>query len=284
MTQGVSPPTWLDDFFASGYTTIQVGSTLFPREPILSLQGAGISATDDPTNSRTIVTIIGGGTGSTTTTTAAFSQPNVGSTVNVPVTSSASFAVGLVAFVANGGYYSVTAVPDGTHITIENLGVTGNASPPTSIPSGSLVVPTGPANQVFVQGDGVAVTPRSTLDFIGFSVADDATNARTTITNTTGAPVTASGGVHMMQPGETWGLINPGETWTFPAVPVVGQTLEFTTISSGFSSGSPATFNGNGKNVCNPQATYTNAPTVPGTTENVTYRFRYDGTIYRCVN
>ena len=60
------------------------------------------------------------GTSSTTTTTASYVQPAVGSTVSVAVLSSAALIVGAYVYVAGGGYYVVTAVPDATHATLRN--------------------------------------------------------------------------------------------------------------------------------------------------------------------
>jgi len=99
-----------------------------------------------------------------------------------------------------------------------------------------------------------------------------------------GAPVVASAGAHTMQPGELWGLVNPGEDWTLPAAPIVGQTLEFTCQGVGYSD-DPVNFHGNGHNMQHPSEPATQATTVAGSTEGViTYRFRYDGSLYRCVN
>lgn len=78
-----------------------------------------------------------------TTTTASFTQPTVGGTVNPTVVSSAWASVGEYVFVATGGTYLVTAVPDSTHVTIQNTGATGNAGSGSAINSGSLVSPSG---------------------------------------------------------------------------------------------------------------------------------------------
>lgn len=62
-------------------------------------------------------------------------QPAVGATVNVLVASSAGFHVGQAAF-SPGGYYSVTAVPDATHVTIRNNGNEANLAPAATVPAG----------------------------------------------------------------------------------------------------------------------------------------------------
>lgn len=74
------------------------------------------------------------------TTTTGFTQPAVSATVNIPVVNSGIAALGVDAFVEGGGYYRVTAIPDATHITIENLGYTANSPPTTAIPNGARVV------------------------------------------------------------------------------------------------------------------------------------------------
>ena len=81
-----------------------------------------------------------------TTTTADFTQPSVGATVNVSVVDSSSFSLGESVFITNGGSYSVTATPDGTHVTLSNLGNnsrtnTPNAIAGTNIPSGAPLNP-----------------------------------------------------------------------------------------------------------------------------------------------
>jgi hypothetical protein len=83
-----------------------------------------------------------------TVTTAQFTQPNVGNTVTISVSSTLQlsnqgFGIGQVLFIENGGYYEVTAVPSLTTITVENLGYTGNAAPAATVASGSKVSPGG---------------------------------------------------------------------------------------------------------------------------------------------
>jgi hypothetical protein len=74
------------------------------------------------------------------TTTTGFTQPAVNGTVNVTVANSGIAALGVDVFVETGGYYEVTAIPDATHITLENRGYTANAPPTTAIPNGARVV------------------------------------------------------------------------------------------------------------------------------------------------
>lgn len=78
-----------------------------------------------------------------TVTTASFVQPASSGTVNIEVLSSEWSTVGEPLFITTGGSYLVTAVPDATHITVQNLGYAGNASPTTVIASSSVVTPSG---------------------------------------------------------------------------------------------------------------------------------------------
>jgi hypothetical protein len=95
-------------------------------------------------------------------------------------------------------------------------------------------------------------------------------------------PVVVAAGSYTMVPGFPWLLISAGVTILFPGRPVVGQLLELTAASGNFGS-SNATFNGNGNNINDPQAQYTVAATVTARTSAVTYRYRFDGAIFRCV-
>jgi hypothetical protein len=79
-----------------------------------------------------------------TTTTADFTQPAIGATVTAQVASSAGLTVGTVIRIAGGGYYRVTAVPDGTHATLFNYGFANstayapaNAAPAATVASGA---------------------------------------------------------------------------------------------------------------------------------------------------
>lgn len=68
-----------------------------------------------------------------TTTTADYVQPAIAATVIVDVLNSDWIGVGEAAFVTTGGYYVVTAKPDSTHVTLQNTGAAGNASPGANI-------------------------------------------------------------------------------------------------------------------------------------------------------
>lgn len=78
-----------------------------------------------------------------TTTTATFTQPAVGSDVSVAVADSRWCVVGEVIFVGVGGYYLCDGKADDTHVTLKNLGYTGNAAPATNVTSPQGVSPGG---------------------------------------------------------------------------------------------------------------------------------------------
>ena len=60
-------------------------------------------------------------------------QPAIAGNVTIPVANSLWIGVGQIIYVENGGYYSVTSVPNSVTVQIQNLGYTGNAAPGTSI-------------------------------------------------------------------------------------------------------------------------------------------------------
>jgi len=78
-----------------------------------------------------------------TTTTDSFVQPNAGDPVTVEVENSAWAANGQVVYVTTGGSYTVTGIPDATHLTLTNLDYPGNAAPATNITSPQQVSPGG---------------------------------------------------------------------------------------------------------------------------------------------
>lgn len=94
-----------------------------------------------------------------TATTANFIMPAAAATVNVAVAESAWATVGQVVFVQTAGHMTVTAKPDATHLTLQNLGYTGNAAALTNIPATSTISPGG------LQGP-TGATPGTTLDSI----------------------------------------------------------------------------------------------------------------------
>ncbi len=78
-----------------------------------------------------------------TTTSAQFVMPAIAGTVNVAVAVSDWAAIGQVVYITGAGYMTVTATPDATHITVRNLGYTGNVAPTTIVASAQKVSPGG---------------------------------------------------------------------------------------------------------------------------------------------
>ncbi len=76
-----------------------------------------------------------------TTTSANFDQP--AGNVNVEVVDSSWAANGQVVYISTGGYYEVVGIPDGTHLTLQNLNYSGNAAPFTTITAPQQVSPGG---------------------------------------------------------------------------------------------------------------------------------------------
>ena len=128
-----------------------------------------------------------------TTTTANFTQPAVGSTVSAQVAQSGWAQVGQWVFVPGGGYYTVSSVPDGTHIVLTNPtpAIAVNAAPTTVINSGAGVTPSG---QSFTpSGTGMLRSVAGVL-----SVVADGSNTQV---------FTIVGGV------PTWAAASAGVTW-----------------------------------------------------------------------
>jgi hypothetical protein len=71
----------------------------------------------------------------------AFTTPAAIETVNVNVVNSANFKVNDWVYIPIAGYYQVTALVDGTHITLKNLGDTWNALAGATIAIGAVLLP-----------------------------------------------------------------------------------------------------------------------------------------------
>lgn len=69
-----------------------------------------------------------------------FTQPNVGANVTVTLTHDGWVAQGQIVFVQGGGYYQVVSL-SGLTVTLNNLGVNGNASPGATVNGGAKVSP-----------------------------------------------------------------------------------------------------------------------------------------------
>jgi len=107
---------------ASSGTSIASGSHVSPGG-LQGAQGAG-----------------GAGLNAFTTLSANFTQPAVNSTVTINVGTTAWMASGQGIYVQGGGYYSVSTVVDLIHVTVTNLGTTGNAAPGATIVSGTSII------------------------------------------------------------------------------------------------------------------------------------------------
>ncbi len=109
-----------------------------------------------------------------TPTTGAFGQPGVGGVVNVSVPTTAWMTLGETLYVvsdgANGGYYSVTAIPGPNLVTLKNLGSAGSIAP-------GLIVPVSPGN---INSNNTWKDINGNLDNVEFSqVVSNPTNAST---------------------------------------------------------------------------------------------------------
>ncbi len=76
---------------------------------------------------------------SATNTTATFVQPAASATVSVPVGTSDLFTAGQYVNIPGGGRYTISSIPDTTHIVVTNLGLTGNAAPAVVVSSAAIV-------------------------------------------------------------------------------------------------------------------------------------------------
>jgi hypothetical protein len=85
----------------------------------------------------------GAGLNAFTTLSASFTQPASGGTVTAVVGTTAWMVASQIVYVAVGGYYAVSSIGDLTHVTLTNLGYSGNAAPAATVPSGGAVSPAG---------------------------------------------------------------------------------------------------------------------------------------------
>jgi hypothetical protein len=83
------------------------------------------------------------GTNAFTTVSAQFVMPAIAGTVVVTVADSSWAAIGQKVFVQGAGYFTVTAKTDGTHMTLQNTGYTGNAAPAAIIAAANQISPGG---------------------------------------------------------------------------------------------------------------------------------------------
>lgn len=85
-----------------------------------------------------------------TNTTGSFTIPAIGSTVNIPVENSALVTNGATIYIGGAttvaGLYTITAIPDGTHVTVQNIGAQLNPVAGTVIPAAQRVAGIGIAD------------------------------------------------------------------------------------------------------------------------------------------
>lgn len=245
MTQTV--PTALEQFFE--LQLVDSAGVLYTKRPILKLLSGTVA--DDPANNQTLYTP--GGASAFSTLLANFTQPAANANVTANVTSDAWMGVGAYVFVVGGGVYQVVSITDSTHVVLQNTGASSNASPGATVPLGSLVTPSGPPG------------PSTSTDFP--------------------APGSVLSGNTTLSATDTWKEFAAGAyTISLPASPVTGRTIELTHVSGELDI-NPVTVSGNGHNVVPPlnRLTANAAATVAMKTNGVTYRFRFDGSIFQCV-
>jgi hypothetical protein len=261
MTTPPTPPTWLDAYFTSGYTTVKELASLFPSQKILNFEGGGVTVTDDPINGQTIVTV--GSAATASLTTASFTQPAVGSNVVVSVSSTSFLTQGMTVYIQGGGFYVVSSVTDGTHFVANNTGSAGNASPGATIASPALVA-----------GSGPLPVPA------GY-----------------GSPLVSSGGTLALSVLQRWGLFIAGDVVTIPSVlpPGLPFLLTHDQIRSGTSlAGTPVTIQRAGGLYVIQQpdghqsgGVPLTASSVNGFTDGANYQLAFDGGspgVVRCIS
>ena len=141
---------------------------------LASLDGA------DGKNSYTILAAF------TAPSTGNFVQPGVGATIIATVGSSGWAVIGEDAVLEGGGYYLVTAIPDATHITLQNRGYAGAASPGAPIAIGSRLAPSGQKGTTGTAGTGSGDMLSAANLAVG---ATGVANASTALTNLGGSVV-----------------------------------------------------------------------------------------------
>ena len=143
-------------YVCNGDPGTDAGITVEAEAPGLNCAAGGIKVTDSDLNVSYVCNGVDAagtngddGINAFTVTTANFTQPAEGATVVVEVANSTWIASGQHLYVTGGGDYEVTAIPDGTHVTLRNLENTasalypGNAAPAAVIGSGAAVSPGG---------------------------------------------------------------------------------------------------------------------------------------------
>ncbi len=130
------------DALIYGYRTVKSAGVALVSRSVLNF-GAGFVLTDNPATETTDISV--SGVNAFSVTTASFVQPAVSGTVSVAVDSTAWIAVGQPVYVSTGGQYTVASIDDSTHVTLTNLGTTGNAAPTVTVATAQALSPSGVA-------------------------------------------------------------------------------------------------------------------------------------------
>lgn len=103
-------------------------------------------------------------------------MPAVGADVTVEVALSSWASIGQVVHISTAGYFTVQSKPDSTHISVRNLGYTGNAAPTTVIATSQSVSPGGLIGATGAAGAGTlnALSPTTTK---GDIIVDNGANS-----------------------------------------------------------------------------------------------------------
>jgi hypothetical protein len=107
--------------------------------------------------------------------TASFTVPTVGASVGIVVEDSSRYSVGQYIYIPGAGYFEITALISTTGIYVRNMDSTGNYSPGTTVPAGSMFMACPPSIAVqdpveYLQAGSVAVTTSNADDTLGVAV------------------------------------------------------------------------------------------------------------------
>lgn len=134
----------------------------------------------------------------------AFSQPAVSANVTITVDNTSWIPVGIGAFIAAGGAYTVVSVNSLTSVTIKNSGGTSNAAPSATIPIGSRFAAAGVPGATGVAAGSLTVDVVATtnLALSGTTSIDGQTlTANTTRVLATGQTTASQNGLWLVQSG-----------------------------------------------------------------------------------
>jgi hypothetical protein len=200
---------------ASAGTAIASGSHAGPAGPI-GPQGAG-----------------GAGLNAFTNLAANFVQPAVNASVTATVGGTAWMGISQIIFVQGGGYYQVTSIPDLTHVSLTNLGYTGNASPGSTVSSGTSIQVT-PAGLAGQGGNSFTTTTAS------YTQPATGSNVTVTLANTS----------WMLQ--NQYVFVNGGGTYQVVSIPNSTQAILQVIVATGNSLSGTVVNSGAGVSPCGP--------------------------------